>query len=123
MFQTTYTETTLSLLTSFPKGHTRTVSHKLPVLLPNEVLDAHRDIIAKRKLNPILRSKAVKYKIIKVGDLLQVFQKDKEKRGKWSLPTHVLAYDPSVPIVTVLGAQGRIINAATEDVKMSVLED
>ena len=66
------------------KGYSRPVmSGGPPLSVPDELYRAHETLIAKRKLNLILRSKPSMSTPIKVGDMVEVFIKlQKEKRGK-----------------------------------------
>ena len=91
------------------------------VQIPEDVIEAHENLIAVRKLNAILRSKATIDKSIKIGDVVEVYRKQSHtKRGRWSQPTPVLAYNPSNQSITVTGPHGRTIQAALEDTRYAV---
>ena len=68
------------------KGDTRWISSgSFPALVPFEILGAHSELRAKRKITRVLRSKATVDIPVKVGDLFQVFIKHQnDKRGNWS---------------------------------------
>jgi len=105
--------------TELAKGYTRPIRNgETPVLVPEEIQTAHDVLIAKRKLNLILRSKATTDIDISPGDLVEIFiKKQHEKRGKWSAPKPVLFYDPCSRTVTVPGSRGRKMKAAIEDIR------
>ena len=103
------------------KGYTRPVSPSSPIKLPASIAEAHDELIAKRKLNAILRSKATVDKHIQVGDVVQVYRKmENAKRGSWSESKPVLSYDPKSQTVTVAGSKGKYVKAAIEDVRIAV---
>ena len=107
--------------TELAKLYTRPAGTGHPVHVPADLLEAHNTLIAKRKLNAILRAKTTLDKMIKPGDLIQVYIKQAhEKRGKWSTPKPVLKYDRDSQIVTVAGAKGKSINAGIEDVRHAI---
>ena len=59
--------------------------------------------------------------VLNIGDLVQIYRKlSGSKRGTWSQPTPVLAYNPQSQCVTVTGSHGRQIEAAIEDTRFSV---
>ncbi len=96
-------------------------SGKSPVIVPEEVLDAQKELTAKRKLNLILRSKSVQTPKIEVGDVVQVFIKNTgEKRGKWSSPKTVIDFNPKSGIVTLPGNGDRVLKVAAEDVRYAL---
>lgn len=68
------------------KGYARPIQNEvIPKQLPQELVDAHQTLLAKRKLTLILRSKTFAESPIAVGDLVQILiKKEHEKRGKWS---------------------------------------
>lgn len=79
--------------------------------------------MAQRKLNFILKSKSITVPSMKIEDLIQVFIKiQHENRGKQSSAKPVLAYNKKSGIVTVLVRNGRLINAAVEDVRFSITD-
>lgn len=104
------------------KGYTRPISNTLPVPVPHEILEAHNELIAKRKLNKILRSKAITDKRIKECDFVQLYiKKGLEKRGTWTPAKPVLKYDSHSGTVTVAGEHGKRVEAAIEDVCHSTI--
>ncbi len=107
------------------KGFSRPIeTETTPKIIPVEIMKARDAIMAKRKLNLILRSKSTSDLPLKIGDLVQVFIKlQHEKRGKWSSTKPVLSYDKRSGIVSVAGQNGRKINAAVEDVPFAVVDD
>ena len=107
------------------KGYTKPVDNTiLPQSTPQELLDAHHELKAKRKLTLMLRSQVSKDICVNAGDLVQVYiQKDKEKKGKWSSPRTVLKIDKDSGIVTVPGSTGRPSSFAVEDVRLAVIDD
>lgn len=81
VFQITYTEATASTY-ELATGHTRSIEDQLSKKVHPEVKAARRKLIAKRKLNMIIRMKATKVPIRNEGDLLQVYVKLKnDKKG------------------------------------------
>ena len=99
-------------------GYTRPLLSSAPTLLPPDIVKAHKDPIAKRKLNLILRSHAIKENRINTGDLVQVFvKKENVKRGSWSQPRPVLQYDHNSRTVTVAGKGGKYLEVEIEDVR------
>ncbi len=67
-----YGNGTLSVYESV-KGYTRPVDPKVsPINVPQEIKTAQEEIIAKRKLNLILRSKALHMPALDVGDVVEV---------------------------------------------------
>lgn len=103
------------------KGYTRPIADTGLHPLPQEIQDAHQELIAKRKLNAILRSHAVTEPSIKVGDVVQIFvHHEHQKRGTWSEAQPVLKYDPKSRTVTVAGSKGRYRKAAVEDVRHAI---
>ncbi len=86
-----------------------------------KILNAQKELIAKRKLNRILRSKAVTPPTITVGDVVQVYLKSENaKRGSWSAPKTVVNFDPESGIVTLPGKNGKLLRPAIEDVRYAV---
>ncbi len=57
----------------------------IPVVIQTEILNPQKGLIAKRKLNPILRSKAITPPSITVGGVLQVYSR-KMQRGIPDMP-------------------------------------
>lgn len=70
-------------------------------------------LLAKRKLNIILRSISIAEMQGHVGKLVQIFIC---QRGSWSSPKPVLSFDSESQMVCVPGSEGRAIKAAVEDV-------
>ena len=76
---------------------------------------------AKRKLNLILKSKAVKLPPISVGDLVDVYVKlSHQKRGKWIGPKKVLSFNIDAQSITYPGKHGKNSTAALEDVRVAI---
>lgn len=68
------------------KGYTRPFEGS-PISLPQEMLDAHLNMQARRKLSMIMRSKATKEIPLSIGEMVEVYQKGMNgKRGHWSVP-------------------------------------
>ena len=107
------------------KGFTRPAeSGNLPKTVTEDVFKARETIMAKRKLNLILRSKSIQEPPVKVGDLVRVCIKlQHEKRGKCTSAKPVLSYDKASGILTVPGKNGKKIKAAVEDVRFSIVHD
>jgi len=111
--------------TELAKGYSRPIrTGDKPVLVPEEIRTAHEVLIAKRKLNLILRSKSTSDIDVSPGDLVEVYlKKQHEKRGKWSSAKPVLSFDRSSRTVTVPGSNGRKIKAAIEDTRFAPKEN
>ena len=106
------------------KGYTRPICNHSPVTVPNELVNAQKDLLAKRKLNLILRSKSITEPAINVGDLVEVYiQAGKGKRGHWSQPKTVLEIDYPARTVIVPGSGNKRIHAAFEDTRIALKED
>ena len=106
------------------KGFTRPAVLGYPSRLPPEILQAHDVLVAKRKLNAVLRSKATVDKQVKEGDLVQIYVKHSNaKRGKWFLPKPVLRYDLESQTVTVAGAKEKYRKAAIENTRFAVPQE
>ncbi len=77
------------------KGFTRPVENgSFPNLVPEEIIKARETIMAKLKVNLILRSKSIAETPVNASDLIQVFIKlQHENRGKWSCAKPVLSYE------------------------------
>lgn len=107
------------------KGYTKPIDDSFfPQGVSEDIVAAHEELVAKRKLTLLLRSKATQNPLIKSGDLVQVYYKDRsERRGKWSSPRTVLSFDPVSGIVSIPGSNGSPIHAAVEDVRHAVTED
>lgn len=107
------------------KGFTRPVLSKSEIrAIPNEIVEAHVNLSAKRKLNRILRSHVHRNEAIKIGDMVQVYVKnDKSKRGSWSSPRILLSIDDEAGSVVVPGRGGQRMSAAFEDLRLVPCED
>jgi len=107
------------------KGYTRPIHSSGPILqIPDEIKAAHDTLIAKRKMNLIMKSHATVDTPVAAGDLVQVFiKKEMEKRGKWSSPRPILSFDKPSGIVTVPGSNGKVIKAAIEDTRHAIYEN
>ena len=69
------------------KGFTRPLDSKTPAIVPYELKKAKLELVAKRKLNNILRSKSISEPRINVGDVIEIFiHPSKRKRKYWSQP-------------------------------------
>ena len=105
------------------RGYTRPIVHGTLIQLPGEIRVAHDELLAKRKLNLIVRSNAVRDKPLSVGDMVNIHVKlNRQKRGTWSETKLILHFDASSQTVTVPGAKGKYIQAATEDVRYAVYD-
>ena len=92
--------------------------------MPQDVRGTHQELIAKGKLDGILRTNAIKETAVKVGGMLRVFiRTENQKRGNWSLPKPVLSYEISYRTITVPGAKGKYVKTAIEDVRHAVDTD
>lgn len=106
------------------KGYTRPLAGNFPAVVPEEIIQAHQNLIAERKLTKILKSKAITNAQFCVGDLVQIYVKNQhQKRGKWSSSKVVLSYDKESGTVTVPGKNGCEVRAAVEDVRPACKED
>lgn len=91
---------------------------------PADISRAREELIAKRKLTLILRSKAYEEPALHVDDMVQTYVKhDKEKRGKWLSPLVILSFDRESETVTVSGASGHKMRAAVEDCRAAVTNE
>lgn len=107
------------------KGYTRPlICSQLPVSVPQEIVTAHQNLVARRKLCLILKSKATNDEPVRPGDLVEIYIKLKNgKRGEWTAPRPVLSYDRSTNTVSVPGANGKTVRAAIEDVRPALRND
>jgi len=107
------------------KGFTRLIHPRGPVVVvPDDIDAAHITLIAKRKLNLILKSKAIEDVPLSSGDPVQVFiKRDMEKKGKRSSPRPILTFDKPSGIVTVPGSNGEVVIAAVEDKRHAIYEN
>lgn len=86
--------------------------------VPHEIVEAHVDIKARRKLNRILRSHSHEYGPFKICDMVQVYVKaDNTKRGSWSSARIILSINYDASSVVVPGRAGRRMSAAFKDVR------
>ena len=101
------------------KGYTRPVNSEVPpVPVDAELLEAHANLVARRKLTKILRSHSLSEKDFRPGDLVQVYVKrGKEKRGRWLSPRQVISINTDAGMLSVPGAAGRQISVAFEDAR------
>ncbi len=84
---------------------------------PDGIWAAQETLMAKPNLIELLRSKSTTNVPIRVGDMDQIYTKNKyEKRGRWSISKPVLSYDHESRTLTVPGSGGRKVGAAIEDV-------
>ena len=104
------------------KGYTLPlVEDRVMLQVPPDLIEAHNVLKAKRKLNLILKSKAVKLPPISVGDLVDVYVKlSHQKRGKWIGPKKVLSCNVDAHSITYPGKRGKISTAALEDVRVAI---
>ena len=106
------------------KGYTRPIAHDFPCNIPSEVLKSQEALSAKRKMNRILSSKSISELHMDVGDHVKILVKlQNQKRGSWSDPIPVLAYDLESRMVTVPGACGRKRQAGIEDTSLAVCDN
>ena len=103
------------------KGSTKPIDSSVPpIVLPQDLADAHEALLNKRRLNLILHSNAVSPPPIKTGDTVQVYYKlEKEKRGRWLSPRTVLEVNQETGVIKVPGSYGHTISAALEDVRVA----
>lgn len=87
------------------KGYTRPILNgKLPIVVPDEIREAHNKLLAKRKLALIMKSKATVDMNVRPGDLVEVYiRQQNEKRGKWTAPRPVLSFDRATGTLEVPG--------------------
>lgn len=106
------------------KGFTRPIvkcEHVNP--LPPELVEAHVDLLARRKLHLIMRTNVSPTQSFKVGDLIEIYiKRDPCKRGRWTSPRIVTSVDRDAGFVTVPGKNGKFVNAAFEDARLSLDE-
>lgn len=92
--------------------------------VPPEIIETHINLVAKRKLNVILRSRATPTKSFNVGNLVQVYYKhEKAKCGAWSSPHLFLSVNNLAEFVKVPGRSSHSRNVAFEDVRLAQDED
>lgn len=102
------------------KGLSRLVSSFSSINpVPPEIVEAHINLVSKRKLNVIHRTHATPTQSCNVGDLVKAYHKpDKAKSGAWSSPLLVLSVNNEARFVTVPGRSGHSRNVALEDVRL-----
>ena len=106
------------------KGYTLPAIPDAPHFLPASIRAAHDELIAKRKLNMIMLSKAVQDPQVHAGDLIQAYTRlSNQKRGSWSAPQTVLEYLPSSHTVVVAGSDGRRRKYGIEDIRHAVSDN
>lgn len=99
-------------------------SSQSPMLLPQQVYEAYQNLLAKRKLTLILRSKTFEELPISVGDTVPVYLKHQNrKRGIWSPPKPVLSFDIASRTGNVPGTSGKKVRVAIEDVRPATCTD
>lgn len=103
------------------KGFTKPVSHDSDLqLITPEVEQAHQRLVARRKLNVILRSNTYDTLSLVPGDLVQIYlKKFAGKRGHWTSPRQVLTVNKDGGFVVVPGRAGKEVKAAFEDVRIA----
>lgn len=101
------------------KGYTRPINSCMPpVPVDHELVEAHSNLVARRKLTRILRSHSLTEHNFRLGDLVEVYQKrGKQKRGKWSSPRQVIAIDMDAGMLSVPGSAGHKVTVAFEEAR------
>lgn len=101
------------------KGYTRPIHpYVSPVPVDRELLEAHSNLVARRKLTRILRLHSLTDQNFRLGDLVQVYQKQgHQKRGKLLSPRQAIDIDKDAWILSVPGSAGRKITVAFEDAR------
>lgn len=95
------TVSSFEIAKGFTKPIDSTSSRSLVCL---DIVDAHEQIISKRRLNMIIRSNTVSPPAVKPGDMVQVFYKlDNQKRGKCLSPRNVQIQGLSLSQVLTVG--------------------
>lgn len=99
------------------KGYRRPVQPDMPpVTVDSELLQAHGNLIARRKLKRILRSNSLSSNDFRVDDLVQIYVKHgKQKRGTWLSPRQVNKIDTDAGMLTVPSAAGHSISVPFKD--------
>lgn len=86
--------------------------------IPNDIVEAHINIVARRKLNRILRLHAFNTDSFKPGNMTQVYLKnDTAKLGSWSSPCIILSIDQEGGFVVAPGRSGKRASATFEDTR------
>lgn len=101
------------------KGFTRPLEpSSLPKALDLVLLEAHQTLIGRRKMTRIRRSHSFKPSDSRLGDLVQLYHRDKKrKKGNWLPPRQVLSVDHDVGMVTVPGLSVQPITVVFEDTR------
>lgn len=95
-----------------------------PVIDSHALINTQKELVSRRKLTLIMRSKSVKDTPVSVGDLVQVSVKQQfDKRGKWLSSRPVLSYDVKSRTGTVSGSNVRAISGAIEDFRPAMPEN
>ena len=107
------------------KGFTRPlVPGTLPKIVPKDLLRARETLMAKRKLNLILKIKSTMLASFRIGNLVQVVIKlQHENRGKWSSAKPILSYGKQSGKVNVPGQNCRTIKAAIDNVQFAMTDN
>lgn len=111
-------------LSDFELAH----GHSLPVcgqreVVPQDILDAHLTLAAKRKLARILRARSTDDLVVVHGDMVEVYVKrDTDKAGKWSSPRVFVKATSSAWTVSATVSRSNTMQAAVRDVHPVVLE-
>lgn len=114
-----------SILSSFElaKGYSKPIEG-IVHHVSDDVVNAYQDIQARRKLSRILKSKSNQEPNLKIGDMVQLFQRGKNgKRGEWSSPKKIIKIDQDGRNVFVPGKLGKTVCAAFEDVRLAIEEN
>lgn len=100
------------------------MEYSTPIAISIDLLNSRDNIVAKPKLNLILRKNATVDAVINPGDLVQVYVKHGQgKRGRWLSPRVVQKIDRSSGNVTTAGVNGRNILSAFEDTRITIVDD
>eukprot|EP00737_Agarophyton_chilense_P000676 gb/GEZJ01000749.1/.p2 GENE.gb/GEZJ01000749.1/~~gb/GEZJ01000749.1/.p2 ORF type:complete len:265 (-),score=37.34 gb/GEZJ01000749.1/:1718-2512(-) len=104
------------------KGFTKPINGKPhDIVLPADVAETCKLFIARRKLQHILKFKAIKGIPFTASDLVEMFVKQEvEKRGRWSFRKTVTSVNADSLIVTVPGKAGNKLTTVFEDTRMAI---
>lgn len=107
------------------KGYTKPLlDFVAPESVPQELVESRDLLIAKRKINLVMRSKGTSNPTIEPGNLVQLFIKHCHKnRGNWSSPGVVSAVYQSFGSINVPGYNGKQTIAYIEDTRVAVIEN
>lgn len=115
------------LTTSFEiaKGYSKPlVAYSTPNPISPDLINARNNLLAKRKFNLIMLTKATNNPVVSTGDLVHVYVLNgHDKRVRWSSPQVVQIIDRSAGTVSVPGMNGHTIVAAIEDFISAILDD